>query len=68
MVKEYPAENIVVIWNPEKCAHAGVCVKSLPQVYNLKRKPWIDTTKASTEELIAQIEKCPSGALSYRHI
>ena len=35
-------------------------------VYHPKEKPWITAENATTEELIAQIKKCPSGALSYR--
>jgi len=32
----------------------------------IRKKPWITAENATTEELIAQIKKCPSGALSYR--
>jgi len=38
----------------------------LPQVYNPKERPWVKIENATTDELIAQINKCPSGALSYR--
>ena len=31
-----------------------------------KENRWITAENATTEELIAQIKKCPSGALSYR--
>ena len=34
-------------------------------MFNPKARPWIDPEGASTEEIVAQIEKCPSGALSY---
>lgn len=63
--KEYTNGEITVIWQPHKCKHAGVCVKTLPEVYRPKEKPWIDAAKASKEALIAQIDACPSGALSY---
>lgn len=65
-MKEYPNGEISVIWKPELCQHAGVCVKLLPKVYNPKEKPWIKVENASTEALKNQISKCPSGALSYR--
>ncbi|WP_417599756.1 (4Fe-4S)-binding protein [Owenweeksia hongkongensis] len=64
--KEYSNENLTVIWRPERCAHAGICVKMLPQVYNPKERPWIKAENASIEELKNQIDHCPSGALSYR--
>ena len=65
MIKTYSNNEITVVWNPEKCTHSGVCVKTLPQVYNPKVKPWITIENATTEELKAQLSKCPSGALSY---
>ncbi len=63
--KEYTNGELTIVWQPGKCEHAGVCVKTLPNVYKPKEKPWINPENASTEELIAQINACPSGALSY---
>ncbi len=65
-MKEYSNGEISVIWKPELCEHAGICVKMLPKVYNPKEKPWIKVENATTEALKDQISKCPSGALSYR--
>ena len=64
--KEYTNGEIVIIWQPKLCVHAGVCVKMLPKVYNPKERPWVKPENATTAQLIAQIKKCPSGALSYR--
>lgn len=65
ITKKYSNGEITIVWNPEKCIHSGVCVRTLPQVYNPKAKPWITIENASSEELKAQVSKCPSGALSY---
>ncbi|MCR2029342.1 (4Fe-4S)-binding protein [Alistipes timonensis] len=65
-IKEYTNGEIIIVWQPELCTHAGVCVKMLPKVYNPRERPWVKPENASTAELIAQIDKCPSGALSYR--
>jgi len=65
-IKEYQKDGLTVIWQPKKCIHAGVCVKSLPKVYDPKAKPWIRPQNASAEDLKRQIDKCPSGALNYR--
>ena len=62
---EYPAGEITILWKPTVCIHAGICVKSLPNVYNPKDRPWIKPENATTEELKNQIAKCPSGALTY---
>lgn len=65
IVKNYSNGELTIVWKPNLCIHSGVCVKNLPQVYNPKEKPWIKPENASTDELKAQIVKCPSGALSY---
>lgn len=66
IVKEYKTNGLTVIWKPELCTHAGICVRSLPQVYNVMARPWCRPENATPEELIAQIDRCPSGALTYR--
>lgn len=65
-VIKYTAKDITILWKPERCTHAGICVKTLPNVYDIHAKPWIKPEGASTEALIDQINRCPSGALSYR--
>ncbi len=65
MVKTYTNGEITIVWEPARCTHSGICVKTLPQVYNPLAKPWIKIENATTEQLKDQISKCPSGALSY---
>ena len=65
-IKEYQKENLTIVWDANKCIHAGECVKLLPKVYNPKARPWITPENASIDELKYQIKQCPSGALSYR--
>lgn len=64
-ILRYDSSDITIIWQPDKCIHAGICVKTLPHVYNPKERPWVKIGGATTEELIKQIDMCPSGALSY---
>lgn len=61
----YTNGEITIVWKPSVCIHSAVCVKQLPSVYNPKARPWISIENASTEELIQQLDKCPSAALSY---
>lgn len=63
---EYSNGEVTIIWQPHLCQHSGICVKLLPQVYNPQERPWVKPDNATTEQLIAQIKQCPSGALSYR--
>ena len=64
-VKKYSNGEITIVWQNGLCQHAGVCVKTLPAVYNPKEKPWIKIENATTAELIAQVKRCPTWALSY---
>ena len=66
MQKEYKTKDLIIIWKPELCQHAAECVKRLPNVYNPKAKPWCKPENATTEELVEQINACPSRALTYK--
>ena len=65
IVKKYKKDELTILWEPKKCIHSAVCVKELPGVYDPKAKPWIKPENASVDQLKVQIDKCPSGALSY---
>lgn len=65
--KTYENKDITIHWNPEKCTHAGVCVRMLPKVYNPKARPWVKIENADTSALIEQVSACPSGALSFTY-
>jgi uncharacterized Fe-S cluster protein YjdI len=64
-VHRYSNGEVTIIWRPEKCIHSGNCARGLPRVFNPKKRPWITPLAATTSEIIAQVEMCPSGALSY---
>jgi len=64
--KEYTNGEVTIIWKPQLCQHAGVCVKMLPEVYKPKGKPWVNPENATTDKIIEQVKSCPSGALSFR--
>ena len=61
---KYPNNDIAVVWKPEFCKHSGRCVTQLPGVFNLQAHPWVNMQGASSEEIVAQVNKCPTGALS----
>lgn len=66
MKKEYSNGEVTIIWQPDKCIHSAICVKGLPGVFKPREKPWITIEGAGTTELVEQVKKCPSGALTYR--
>jgi CDGSH-type Zn-finger protein len=61
----YVGMSITIFDNRSICAHAGFCTDRLKSVFRMGVEPWIDPDGASVEAIIATIEKCPSGALSY---
>lgn len=63
---QYSNGEIIILWKPDLCIHAGICVKTLPQVYDPKVRPWVKPENATTDELRKQIARCPSGALSIK--
>lgn len=66
ITKEYTNDEITVIWTADLCIHAAECVKGLPLVFNPEKRPWIDIKAANSSELMETINKCPSGALTYK--
>ena len=62
--KEYTNGEVTVVWKPELCIHSANCVKGLPGVFDTNKRPWINANGATTTEIIDQVKKCPSGALS----
>ncbi len=59
----YESGDLRVTFEPAVCQHSGVCLKTLPAVFDVKRARWIDPEAASSRAVIAAVAKCPSGAL-----
>jgi uncharacterized Fe-S cluster protein YjdI len=66
--KEYATEEIVVEWEPRLCYHSRNCVRSLPQVFDESRRPWVAVDAATADEVEAAVARCPSGALRARRL
>ena len=68
ITKKYSNGEVTIIWKPAMCKHSTICWKTatgLPEVFNPMEKPWIKPEAATTEKIIEQVQKCPSGALSF---
>ncbi len=64
--KTYSNGDVTVVWQPERCIHSAKCVSGLSNVFNPDRRPWIDLTGADSAAVIAQVDQCPTKALSWR--
>ncbi len=61
----YSNGEVTVVWQPKLCMHSGNCVRGLPSVFDNSQRPWVNIFGATTDEIINQVQKCPSGALSF---
>jgi len=65
IVKRYTLGGITVTWQPKLCRHSGICFRGLPDVFDPRRRPWIQLQHADADAVTTQVERCPSGALSW---
>lgn len=65
VIKKYTNEEITITWKPETCIHSRICWTQLRQVFDPTKRPWITMEGTGTEQIIEQVRRCPSGALSY---
>ena len=63
--KKYTNGEVTIVWDPGLCTIATNCFMGLPEVFDPEKRPWINPFGATTEKIIDQVNKCPSGALSY---
>ena len=64
-VRLYAGKDIGVTYDAERCIHAAECTRSLPAVFDVSRRPWIQPDAASADAIAAVVAKCPSGALHF---
>lgn len=65
IVKKYTNGEITVVWKPDLCTHVAYCFMELPEVFDPSNLPWVNPKGASTERIIAQVNRCPTGALTF---
>ena len=65
VIKEYSNGECTIVWKNKLCIHSGRCFTGLPHVFHPLEHPWITPERSETAKIIEQVNKCPSGALSY---
>jgi uncharacterized Fe-S cluster protein YjdI len=66
--KMYTNGEVTIVWQADLCIHSKNCWNSangLPSVFNPRERPWVKPHAATTTDIINQVIKCPSGALTY---
>lgn len=61
----YESRDITVTFDPNVCIHAAVCVRTLPEVFDVSKKRWVSPENAPAERVAEVVRGCPSGALQF---
>lgn len=64
-LQTYETPEITVTFDPDVCQHSGVCVRGLPNVFDVSRRRWVAPEAAPAADVAAQVARCPSGALQF---
>jgi uncharacterized Fe-S cluster protein YjdI len=62
----YQTDEVVLTFDPKTCRHTGVCVRGLPAMFDVNQRRWVRPELATADEVLAQVARCPSGALQAR--
>jgi uncharacterized Fe-S cluster protein YjdI len=63
--KPYHGSDITVTFDGSRCLHFAECLRGLPEVFDVKARPWITPDNADAAAVADVVERCPSGALHY---
>jgi CDGSH-type Zn-finger protein/uncharacterized Fe-S cluster protein YjdI len=66
--RTYSTDRISVHWDSTRCIHTARCLKALPSVFDVHRRPWVEIGAAEADAIAAAVETCPTGALRYERL
>lgn len=66
--RDYGTDRIVVHWDSARCIHSANCLNGLPDVFDLRRRPWIRVDRAEADRVAQVVDTCPSRALTYTRL
>jgi uncharacterized Fe-S cluster protein YjdI len=64
----YTTDAIQVEWEAKYCIHAARCIMSLPEVFDPRRRPWVDIQAAPADAIAEAVMRCPTGALHFKRL
>lgn len=60
----FRGSDLDITWDERLCIHVGECTRAEPKCFG-GGKPWGRPDDASPPDVVAIVERCPSGALTY---
>jgi uncharacterized Fe-S cluster protein YjdI len=66
--RDYANDQIVVHWDSARCIHSANCLQALPEVFDVRRRPWVRIDAAGADAVAAAVDRCPSRALTYTRL
>src|SRR5215212_1986233 len=66
--RTYENDRIRVHWDSARCIHTGICLRALPQVFDVTRRPWVEIDAAEADAVADTVMRCPTGALRYERV
>jgi uncharacterized Fe-S cluster protein YjdI len=61
--KLYRGTAVDVSFDGARCRHAAECLRGLPAVFDVGRRPWILPDDADPDHVVDVVARCPTGAL-----
>jgi uncharacterized Fe-S cluster protein YjdI len=65
LTREYEGDGIRVQWFASRCIHSAACIRAQPEVFDARRRPWIDLRGADADAVADAVLRCPTGALHF---
>ena len=66
--RQYTGDSIEVSFDASRCIHVAACLINAPDVFDVRKRPWIKLEGADAERVARVVSHCPSGALQYRRV
>lgn len=64
-VQYYQGKDITVTFEKDLCIHSCECINGLPEVFDVRKRPWINVSGSTSECIQKVIDTCPTKALKY---
>ncbi|MCH7481095.1 MAG: (4Fe-4S)-binding protein, partial [Chloroflexi bacterium] len=59
--RDYTGKDIRVSYDIRRCIHAAECVRGLPEVFDTRKRPWIEVDNADSDRVAEVVIRCPAA-------